>query len=207
MVKKKILEVASAIFSEKGINNTKVLEIATQAGISKKTIYKYFESKEELVKMVYYEFLLEINSKMDKLVSSDASFVNKLNGVIEILSQELKIFTPTLIKDLRDGHIDFSLLIEPYMKNAVFDRFKNLVQSGIDSGDIKANMKLESIVLMYREAINSFVEMRSEIGIPGGFESGTALQILCGTLTTIFRGILHENSLKEFDEKVKTINF
>jgi AcrR family transcriptional regulator len=207
MVKQKILEVASVIFSEKGVNNTKVLEIATKAGVSKKTIYKYFESKEDLVKILYHEFLIEMNTKMDSLVNSDHAFVSKLTGIIEFLSQSLKIITPILIRDLKERNIEFGLLVEPHVKNAVFERFKKLVQSGMDSGDIKENMKLESIVLMYREAINSFVEMRSEIGIPGGFESGTSLQILCGTLTTIFRGILHENSLKEFDEKVSTINF
>ncbi|WP_243292864.1 TetR/AcrR family transcriptional regulator [Bacillus sp. FJAT-47783] len=43
-----ILEVALSFFSEKGYYTTSVQEIATQCGISKGSLYKFFQSKEDL---------------------------------------------------------------------------------------------------------------------------------------------------------------
>lgn len=46
--KQLILEVALSSFSQKGYYSTSVQEIASQCGISKGSLYKYFSSKEEL---------------------------------------------------------------------------------------------------------------------------------------------------------------
>lgn len=207
IAKDKIIEVATAIFSEKGITNTKVQEIATNAGVSKKTIYKFFEGKDELVRAVYFGLLEEMNRSMNELVSSDVTFVSKLVGIIRLLSERLQIITPTLINDLKVRNPNFSIFLEPYMANAVFDRFRKLLQTGVESGEVKSVVKLESVVLMYREAINGFIHMRSEANLPGGFSGGSALHVLCESLSTIFRGILSETALRDFDEQLKVVKF
>ena len=44
-----ILEVAERIFFQYGYSNTSMEEIANECGMSKKTIYKHFTSKEEML--------------------------------------------------------------------------------------------------------------------------------------------------------------
>ncbi len=44
-----ILNVASELFSTRGINATGVDTIVSAAGIAKMTLYKYFKSKEQLI--------------------------------------------------------------------------------------------------------------------------------------------------------------
>lgn len=207
MAKDKIIEVALAMFSEKGISNTKMQEIATKAGISKKTIYKFFESKEQLTRSAYLSFMEQMNSNMNALVSSNISFVSKLAGTIKIISERLHVITPILIQDLKANSPNFTDYVEPYMKNAVFDRFRNLMREGLEVGAINSMVKLESVVLMYRDAIYGFIYMRSETDLPGGFSGGTAQHVLCESLSTIFRGILCESSLREFDIELKSIRF
>ncbi len=46
--KKKIIQVATQLFSEKSYHDVTIDEVATKAGIAKGTIYLYFESKERL---------------------------------------------------------------------------------------------------------------------------------------------------------------
>jgi len=48
-MKEKILEVSRALFIKRGVRNVNVDEICRNLGISKKTFYQYYESKEDLV--------------------------------------------------------------------------------------------------------------------------------------------------------------
>jgi len=51
--KNRILETAYRVFSEKGYRLTTMDDIATKLGVSKGTLYLYFNSKEELFKGIY----------------------------------------------------------------------------------------------------------------------------------------------------------
>jgi TetR/AcrR family transcriptional regulator, fatty acid metabolism regulator protein len=49
IIKSKILDAAIKVFSVKGYQKTKIDEIATEAEMSKTTIYKYFDSKQDIL--------------------------------------------------------------------------------------------------------------------------------------------------------------
>jgi len=52
MAKLKIIQAAYQVFSQKGYHPSKMDEIASEVGVSKATLYSYFESKEDLLKMI-----------------------------------------------------------------------------------------------------------------------------------------------------------
>lgn len=60
-----ILDVASELFSRRGINATSVDTIVAEAGIAKVTLYKYFKSKEQLI----VEYLRDYDSRLWKKLS------------------------------------------------------------------------------------------------------------------------------------------
>lgn len=51
--RERILEAALGLFAERGFHGTSVPEIAEAAGVAAGTIYRYFESKEQLVNALY----------------------------------------------------------------------------------------------------------------------------------------------------------
>ena len=50
-----ILDAALVVFAQKGLHDTRVSEIAAQAGVSQGTVYWYFKSKEDLFKAVFQD--------------------------------------------------------------------------------------------------------------------------------------------------------
>lgn len=54
--KQKIVQAALAVFARKGINNTKMVDIAEAGGIGKGTIYDYFRSKDEIFLEAFNHF-------------------------------------------------------------------------------------------------------------------------------------------------------
>ena len=58
------------LFVEKGFAATRLDEVASRAGVSKGTLYLYFESKEELFKAVVREGMLPLLAEGEELVAS-----------------------------------------------------------------------------------------------------------------------------------------
>ncbi|HMK54361.1 MAG TPA: TetR/AcrR family transcriptional regulator [Methanobacteriaceae archaeon] len=52
VVRSKITQAAFNVFSQKGYHDSKMDEIAKEAGLSKPTLYKYFNSKKDLLKSI-----------------------------------------------------------------------------------------------------------------------------------------------------------
>lgn len=60
--KKKVLAAALELFSNKGFHATTTAKIAQLAGVSEGTIYKYFPSKNELLKQLLTPLFLKIKN-------------------------------------------------------------------------------------------------------------------------------------------------
>jgi len=69
-----IIEAAEAVFGNKGFKNAKMEEIAAAAGITKVTLYSYFQSKENLYLAITYKALQKI---IDQYYESMDKFKNK----------------------------------------------------------------------------------------------------------------------------------
>lgn len=71
--KKKILESSIKLFSNKGIYQTSLKDIALDAGISKGTLFYYYPSKDDILYEVMDICLNEITSTMEKFCASSQS--------------------------------------------------------------------------------------------------------------------------------------
>ena len=82
-----ILEVAERIFFQFGYSNTSMEEIANECGMSKKTIYKHFTSKEEIL-IECVKRKIDYNSKKisEIIYSEDIKFHEKIEKIIFVTS-------------------------------------------------------------------------------------------------------------------------
>lgn len=65
-----ILDTAEALFLEKGIANTSMVEIARVVGITKVTLYRYFANKDVIALEIQMQMLKKIGSVSDSIESS-----------------------------------------------------------------------------------------------------------------------------------------
>lgn len=78
----RLLEVALQLFSEKGIYWTKVEDITESADLGKGTFYKYFDSKETIIRVLLEEGLGELLHKTEEAVRAAPSAANILSAMI-----------------------------------------------------------------------------------------------------------------------------
>ena len=75
MKEEQIIEVARALFHKFGFKKVSMDEIAREAGVTKKTIYRYFDSKEALLKYFIQEEIQNMKSIVEKLKAKIWTFL------------------------------------------------------------------------------------------------------------------------------------
>lgn len=80
---RRLLEVAKQLFSEKGIYWAKVEDITELADQGKGTFYKYFDSKEAIIRTLLEEGLDELSAKTEQAVGNASSGARVLSAAIE----------------------------------------------------------------------------------------------------------------------------
>jgi AcrR family transcriptional regulator len=80
---RRLLEVARQLFSEKGIYWAKVEDITELADLGKGTFYKYFDSKETIIRVLLEEGLRELLGETEKAVAGASSDAKILSAAID----------------------------------------------------------------------------------------------------------------------------
>lgn len=144
-----ILEKASALFMKLGFKSLTMDDIARELGISKKTLYFYFEDKNDLVKQAVISHL----NKNQEIVFS---FCNKANNAIQEVQQlmqcvniQMKDTHPSVIFDLQKYHPDAYELFKEHKFTFILDIIKSNITRGQKEGLYKTNMNCEIIARIY----------------------------------------------------------
>lgn len=134
-----IIEAAIQVFSTKGYHNTRMEEIATQAGVGKGTIYEYFSSKLHLFQEMMEESVRFYTKKLINFDSDSISFSEKifllLEGHIQFC-KEYKELTRIVFWDTEifDEELkEWAYILRKEKENHMCE----VVQMGIDKGEIK----------------------------------------------------------------------
>jgi AcrR family transcriptional regulator len=138
-----ILDAALRVFAEKGFSAARMEDIAKAAGVTKGTIYLYFENKEQVFKSLVLELIGGVMSGVETHMSAYQGPVNELlrfvlKNIAVVMLQSDRIALPKII--IAEAG-NFPALAE-FWKREVIDRgmgiLRKLMQRGIDSGEFRA---------------------------------------------------------------------
>jgi TetR/AcrR family transcriptional regulator len=76
------LSAAAELFAERGLNETKIEDIAAATGIAKATLYYYFAGKEDILSFLLEDVLREVTEDVATVVHSDGTCAQRLGAVI-----------------------------------------------------------------------------------------------------------------------------
>ena len=82
MKEKQIIEAARKLFHQFGFKKVSMDEIAQEAGVTKRTIYMYFTSKEDLLKYFIMEEIQYMKSIVEEVEANQEDFFDRINQVI-----------------------------------------------------------------------------------------------------------------------------
>jgi AcrR family transcriptional regulator len=138
-----ILEAAFSEFSRNGYAATTLDQIAERAGVTKGTIYVYFENKEHL----FISMVRELTKATFDTVQD--MFVRHQGSTAELLREAFRYIYQHIVEDRRRREVARMLIAEAPRFPALADRYREevhrpclgllneLIQRGIDRGEIR----------------------------------------------------------------------
>ncbi len=194
--KRNIIKTAGDLFFRLGIRSVSIDDICRELGISKKTFYVYFESKDELIEQLLQANLDYIAGKMEDLVKLQ-DFKQLVKVFIKRQQAEKNDVrrVPQLVYDLKKYYprqfADFQQKCFETQKNYIM----RYLEQGLKDGYVRADLNLELAAVLFAK-IHSDAIRDFEI-IEG--HNHNMHQLAHTAMDVFVRGVLSEEGLKLFE--------
>ena len=182
------------LFSQSGFARVSVEEITSALGMSKKTFYKYFESKEDLVHQVVLRITGEIGLQIESIVTADHPFVVKLNGLICVLQTRFSKFSTPMLRDVQIHAPGTWVYIQEFRRTKIIAVWGRLIEQGQREGFIRPTIDPRLLLLSMIGVVESVVNPQTLAN-----ESFSTEQAMKGIIDMLFRGILTDAAVREIE--------
>lgn len=159
--KERIVKKAHELFMLYGIRSVSMDEIAAHLGMSKKTIYQYFEDKDAIVDGVL-NIEIEMNEKNFMQQQQNAeNAVHEIFLDIDLIQEMLKGMNPSILFDLEKYHPTAYKKLNDHKNNFYYGIMCNNLKRGIAENvykediniDILSRFRVSSIFLIFNPEV------------------------------------------------------
>ena len=187
-IKGKILTRAEEMFLKYGYSKVTMNKIASDLVMSKKTLYKYFTSKEELVREIIYKMRCAASDSIEVILSNnEMDIIKKLGEILKLIRMLSLKFEGPLLEDLYKYIPELWQQMNQFRNENLRRKFTQLINIGVEKGIFRKDIDNRLIVLIYSNTIKSIInyEILSQITFSNEqvFESAAKI---------IFNGIFTE---------------
>lgn len=189
----KIIEVATNMFLTKGIKAVKMDDVSKELGISKRTLYEFFNNKETLL-LHCMKNLKEKESLYLGNVIEKSPNLTEIGMVVEYyryqMQQTARIST-LFIMDLKKYPVVVDWMNSRKLKN--HDKVLSFIQAGVKNGYFRENVNFDLIM--------EFCNMAMENAISNGLlEKYGVLQVFRNVTLLYMRGFCTLKGIEELEK-------
>lgn len=192
--KEKIFAACQDRFIRDGFIAVSVDEIAADLGISKKTLYKYFESKEEIVRQIMERLMGTVRMNVEHILMSDTSTVEKLSQVITVLATNVNRLAPAFGRDIQRRMPELWKHIEEFRRQRIADVFARIMQQGAEDGTMRPQSNSRIFLMSILAAIERI--MQPNVLANESFSAGEAVREI---MNVFFQGVLTKKGREQFE--------
>lgn len=101
-IRERIIKACRDLAAEQGLRGFTMDELARRAGVSKRTVYRYFDSKEAIIETSLVQFMLEAAARVKDLLAQNEQPAIFIQSMLNYLSSQGRfIINPSALNDLR----------------------------------------------------------------------------------------------------------
>ena len=195
-----IIKTAGELFFRLGIRSVSIDDICREMGMSKKTFYVYFESKDALIEQMLQANLAYIEGKMVDLleVKDFRQIVKRFLKRQETEKNDVRR-VPQLVYDLKKYYPRQFTAFQQQSFELHQRYIEDYLTLGVEQGLVRANLNIKIAALIFarihNSAIRDFEELESQ--------NHNMHQLGYTTLDILVRGILSEEGLKLYTNNIQ----
>jgi AcrR family transcriptional regulator len=144
-----ILERTIELFSEFGIRNLNMDDISRSLGISKKTLYQYVKSKEDLIEKLFQFDDFRMDAEFAKIGAENLNAIEVLIRVSLIVFREMAKFDPKIKFELQKYYEPIFNQFIVRKQNHIFFLISKNIEKGIAEGLYRGDLNIELVSGLY----------------------------------------------------------
>jgi AcrR family transcriptional regulator len=198
--KEQIIMQVFELFMRYGIKSMSMDDIALQMGMSKKTLYQYFASKDDLVNAVLEKHLEMDQCKVKSLISSKNNAIDDLMHIVTTVNDTLKQINPSIHYDLEKYHPQAWKKFGDYKRNFIQENIKQNILKGIKEELYRSDINVDIVAALYVSKAD--IVFDASVFPPDKYAFN---QVYLEMMKQHIRGIATSKGLKYFEKKLKQI--
>jgi TetR/AcrR family transcriptional regulator, cholesterol catabolism regulator len=202
IVQVNILERVRELFFKYGVRSVSMDDICRDINISKKKLYQYFPSKNELVTK-----LLELERQNFEIIFENYNFegVNAID-ILLIVSRELgerfRDVSPSMTFDLKKYYPDIYHHHVDERIEFIFGKIKINLEKGISQGVYRDDLSVELVARLYMRRL---IDLHNPEFFPAEkFSFQTLFDVM---FDNFIRGIANESGMRYYEQQKQKVNF
>jgi len=191
-----ILEGSVKLFRKYGLRSISMDVIAGALGISKKTLYQYVESKEDLISKVC-EYVIEKNPAREVSENATLNAIEVLNEISRLTRQETIQLNPVVTYDLKKFYPSIYQNIFLKKRDHICNDIVLNIKRGIKDGYYRQIADIDLLSKLY-------VKNLMEIEDPEYMKSSSDKTLFI-MVDTLIRALVNERGLKLYEQTINTM--
>ena len=156
---REILEKTVELFYEFGIRNMNMDDISRSLGISKKTLYQYVKSKEDLIEKLFYYDEMKWDNEFSKIRLEDLNAIDILIRVSLLVFDEMGRLNSKLKFELKKYYEPIYYQFMVRKQNHIFSHISRNLEKGIKEGLYRSDVNVKLVAGLY---VRNLVEMHNK---------------------------------------------
>jgi AcrR family transcriptional regulator len=162
--------------------------------MSKKTFYKQFGSKHDLIHQIVHRIVGEIHVRIQGIVESDQPFLLKLQRLTTVITERFKTLSAPLLRDIQIHSPESWEYIQDFRRKKILNIWGALVDQGKREGLIRPEINSRLFVLSLLGMVEHVVD--PTVLANESFSTEEAVQ---GIVQILSRGILTEQAVNQLE--------
>lgn len=153
-----LIEPIKELFFAYGLKNLNMDELSSKLGISKKTLYTFVKSKEDLVEKL---FKFEESSWVrmsGEIQRQPINAIEKLLRISQTIHDEMKRFNPMIRFELKKYYDTIFIKYMERKRNFIYEGMKINMQQGIKEKLYRDDINVDLVATIY---LNSFIDIHN----------------------------------------------
>lgn len=153
-----ILESVNKLFMKYGLKSVTMDDIARELGISKKTLYVYFQDKNDMIIKVLRYNMEQHQCDLKCVYDTHMNAIDESFEVFQMVTNDLQEINPTVFFDLKKYYPEAWKIYEDYEMNMIPAMVEQNLKKGIAEGLYRPDVHTRIVAMAYTYLIRNIFE-------------------------------------------------
>lgn len=194
-MKERIIEETTKMFVAYGIKSIRMDDIASNLGISKRTIYEIFGDKENLILECLRYYSLQMEEKKNKTIAKADNIIEEFLFMLEEWDSDIEVNQKLMTNVMKFYPKIYKQIFDENAAKGYATLRKKLVE-GVEKGFFLDNINYDLAISVFSYSIFGIVYKKIGV-LPDNVSDQDAFSYV---ITYFFRGIATEKGIRMIDE-------